>query len=184
MGVSKGAEIALVLASFLPQVGATVSINGTCNVYGGTIYHDGKVLIKGTPYAQEKMVITAEGLLKTAGFYVESPTSYIPVEQAQGQILFVAGEADQYYNSKQFANQALSRMRKHGRNNGRMISYPGAGHLIEPPGFPFCWASHLRGHSIPIVWGGEMIPHCEAEDSIWKEIQFFFRQHLNLSSNL
>ncbi|XP_056390448.1 acyl-coenzyme A amino acid N-acyltransferase 1-like [Hyla sarda] len=183
LGVSKGAEIALVLASFLPQIGATVSINGTCSVYGGTIYRDGEVLIKGTPYRQEKMVITAEGLLKVAGFY-ESPTSYIPVERAQGHILFVAGESDQYYNSKHFAESALSRMRKQGQSNGRMISYAGAGHLIEPPGFPFCWASHLRGHNIPIIWGGEMIPHCEAEKSIWKELQLFFLQHLNLSSNL
>ncbi|XP_071978852.1 acyl-coenzyme A amino acid N-acyltransferase 2-like [Engystomops pustulosus] len=184
LGVSKGAEIALVLASYLPQVGATVSINGTCNVFGGSIYHKGKVLIKGTPYTQEKMVITSEGLLKTAGFYQECPSSLIPVEKAQGSILFVAGEADQYYNSKYFAAVASYRMRKNGQNKGRMISYPGAGHLIEPPGFPFCWASNLRGHNIPIIWGGEMIPHCEAENSVWKELQVFFRQQLNLSSNL
>ncbi|KAM4023708.1 acyl-coenzyme A amino acid N-acyltransferase 1-like isoform 1-T3 [Anomaloglossus baeobatrachus] len=184
LSVSKGAEIALVVASYLPQIGATVSINGSCNVYGSTIYHNGKVLVKGAPYTQEKMMITSEGLLKLAGFYQETPTSYIPVENAQGQILFVAEEADQYYNSKHFAEVSLSRMRKHGRYNGRIISYPGAGHLIEPPGFPFCWASHLRGRKLPIVWGGDVIPHCEAEHSIWKEIQSFFRQHLNLSSNL
>ncbi|XP_040297135.1 acyl-coenzyme A amino acid N-acyltransferase 1-like [Bufo bufo] len=184
LGVSKGAEVALVLASYLPRVGATVSINGTCYVYGGSIYHEGKVIIKGTPYVQEKMVITADGFLKTAGFYEDSPASSIPVERAQGHILYITGEADQYFNSKHFAKVALSRMKKHGRTNGRMISYPGAGHQIEPPGFPFCWASSLRGHNIPLIAGGEMIPHCEAEESVWREIQLFFRQHLNLSSNL
>ncbi|KAM9305568.1 acyl-coenzyme A amino acid N-acyltransferase 2-like [Gastrophryne carolinensis] len=184
LGVSKGAEIALVLASFLPQIGACISINGTSNVFGSTIYHKGKVLIKGATYKQERMLITDEGVLRTAGFYEPHSYASIPVEKSAGHILFLAGKADQYYNSEEFAAVALYRMRKNGHSNCRMIIFPGAGHLIEPPGFPFSWASYLRGQNLPLLWGGEMIPHCKAEDSIWKEIQIFFRQNLCLYNKL
>ncbi|KAM4631899.1 acyl-coenzyme A amino acid N-acyltransferase 2-like [Discoglossus pictus] len=184
LGVSKGAEIALVIASYLPQIGATVSINGTCSLYGSTFYSKGNIILKGTAYNQEKMFITEEGLLQTAGLYDEITNSWIPVEKALGHILLVAGEADKYYNSKAFAKQALDRMREHGKDNGKMMSIHGAGHLIEPPGFPFCWASDLRGHRLPVLWGGELSPHCIAQDLIWKETQEFLHQNLVPPSKL
>ncbi|XP_073489170.1 acyl-coenzyme A amino acid N-acyltransferase 1-like isoform X2 [Aquarana catesbeiana] len=184
LGVSKGAEIGLLLASYLPQIGATVSINGSCNIYGSTIYHRGKVLIKGAPYIAEKTVITKEGFMSTAGLYEPRADSLIPVERASGHILFLASAADQYYNSQQFAQFPFYRLMRNEKTKSRMIIYPGAGHLIEPPGFPFSYASHLRGQNLPLLYGGEMIPHCQAEDSIWKEIQVFFRKHLLPSSNL
>ncbi|XP_072274971.1 acyl-coenzyme A amino acid N-acyltransferase 1-like [Pyxicephalus adspersus] len=184
LGVSKGAEIALLLASYLPQIGATVSINGTGNVFGSTIYHKGKVLIKGTPYTQEKMAITKEGFMSTAGLYDPRPSSLIPVQRATGNILFLTGAADQYYNSHSFAHFLYFHMIRHDNTKNRMKTYPGAGHLIEPPGFPFSYAAHLRGQNLPLLYGGELIPHCQAEDSIWKEIQVFFRKFLLPSSNL
>ncbi|XP_018422285.1 PREDICTED: acyl-coenzyme A amino acid N-acyltransferase 1-like [Nanorana parkeri] len=184
LGVSKGAEIALLLASYLPKIGATVSINGTSNVYGSTIYHKGKVIIDGTPYKQEKMVITKEGFMSTIGLYEPRADSLILVERAAGEILFLAGGADQYYNSQKFALFPFYRLKRNAKTKSKMITYPGAGHLIEPPGFPFAYASHLRGQNMPLLYGGEMIPHCQAEESIWKEIQAFFREHLGLSSNL
>ncbi|XP_053328089.1 acyl-coenzyme A amino acid N-acyltransferase 1-like [Spea bombifrons] len=184
LGVSKGAEIALMMSSFLPQIGATVSINGTCNLYGSTFYYKGKPILKGTNYNQEKMMITEEGLMCTTGLYDENSDSCIPVENASGQILFVAGEADQYYNSTYFAEKAMARMKKYLKTNGRLMSMPGAGHLIEPPGFPFCWASDLRGNRLPVLWGGEMFPHCLAQDFIWKECRSFLLKHLNQASKL
>ncbi|KAM5152462.1 acyl-coenzyme A amino acid N-acyltransferase 1-like [Mantella aurantiaca] len=184
LGASKGAEIALLMASYLTQVGVTVSINGTANIHGSTIYHKGNVLIKGTPYKQEKMVISKEGYLSIAGLYDPRPNSILMVERATGPILFLSGAADQYYNSQKFSQFPFYRMMRNGKTKSRMITYPGAGHLIEPPGFPFSYAAHLRGENMPLLYGGEMIPHCQAEDSIWKEIQAFFQQHLQLSSNL
>ncbi|MEE6498410.1 hypothetical protein FKM82_003085, partial [Ascaphus truei] len=184
VGVSKGAEIALMMASYLPQIGATVCINGTCSVYGSTFYYKGNLLLKGSFFNQEKMMITEEGLLHTAGLYDDCTDSFIPVEKAIGHILFVVGEADQYYNSKSFAEEGLARMIGHGRNNAKMLSFPGAGHLIEPPGFPFCWASDLRGHRLPILWGGQLFPHCTAQDLIWKESQVFLHHHLGSPSKL
>ncbi|KAM8933934.1 bile acid-CoA:amino acid N-acyltransferase-like [Pelodytes ibericus] len=184
LGVSKGAEIALVMASYLPQIGATISINGTSKLYGSTFYYKGKPILKGTNYTPEKMMITEEGLMCTAGLYDEKTESHIPVEKASGPILFVAGEKDQYYNSKYFAESALARMRKHRKRNGIILSLPGAGHLIEPPGFPFCWASNLRGHRISVLWGGEMFPHCIAQDSVWKESQSFLLKNLSNTSKL
>ncbi|KAM4697798.1 acyl-coenzyme A amino acid N-acyltransferase 1-like [Rhinophrynus dorsalis] len=184
VGVSKGAEIGLMMASYLPQIGATISINGTCNLYGGSFYYKGKLLLKGTAYNQERMSITEEGLLCTEGLYDDCNESIIPVEKALGHLLLVAGEADKYYKSKHFAEEALARIRKNGRSNAQIMSIPGAGHLIEPPGFPFCWASDLRGNRLPVLWGGEMFSHCVAQDSIWKESQVFLRYHLGNISKL
>ncbi|XP_053550349.1 bile acid-CoA:amino acid N-acyltransferase [Bombina bombina] len=184
VAVSKGAEIALTMASCLPQIGATVSINGSCNAYGGTFYYKGNIILKGTPYVQEGLIITEDGFLQMKQLYNEKNAISIPVERATGHILFVAGEADQYYNSKGFAEQAFTRLKKHGKKNGKVITIPGAGHLIEPPGIPFCRARDLRGHSAPVLWGGEMFPHCIAQETVWKMSQEFLHQHLGPSSKL
>ncbi|XP_013908007.1 PREDICTED: bile acid-CoA:amino acid N-acyltransferase isoform X4 [Thamnophis sirtalis] len=187
IGLSKGAEIALAMSTFLKEVVASVSINGPTRMTGTSLhFHD--VRIPETSYPSEKVVINEMGLAST--FYClghpldQAPeVSAIPVEKAQGHILFVVGEADQSLNSKVFAEAAMARAKKHGNNNCSLLSYPGAGHLIEPPGSPVCYAYPLRFSLIPIQWGGEMKPHAKAQEHSWNEILNFFKLHLGPLQN-
>ncbi|XP_063145235.1 bile acid-CoA:amino acid N-acyltransferase isoform X2 [Candoia aspera] len=177
IGLSKGAEIALAMGTFLKEVLATVCINGPTSM-SGTPLHFHDVSIPASPYLQEKILVNEMGLASSFFSLDETPVSTIPVEKAQGHVLFVVGEADQSLNSKVFAEAALARAKKYGRNHCRLLSYPGAGHLIEPPGSPVCYAYPVRVFPLPIQWGGEMKPHSKAQEHSWNEIQNFLKLHL------
>ncbi|XP_006111136.1 bile acid-CoA:amino acid N-acyltransferase [Pelodiscus sinensis] len=182
VAICKGAEIALAMATFLPQITATVCINGT-NAMHGTALRYRHLYVSPIPYRFECVQITALGLLSLYSVIGDTQAeanqgSLIPVEKALGQILFVVGESDQNYNSKAFAEEAMERMGQHGRKNCTLLSYPGAGHLIEPPGSPFCSCSWNPFFSLPLMWGGEAHAHAAAQEHSWREIQKFLWHHL------
>ncbi|XP_042665290.1 acyl-coenzyme A amino acid N-acyltransferase 2-like isoform X2 [Centrocercus urophasianus] len=180
IGVSKGAEVALAMAAFLPQVVATVWINGTTFLYGNPLHYKG-LRIPSIPYQTERILFTELGAMDNSAIFADprSPacsSSAIPVEKIQGKVLFVVGEADRSFNSKLFAQLAAERLPQ---DAYRLLSYPGAGHLIEPPGSPLCSISSLRGNPLPVVWGGEPQPHARAQQHSWQEIVQFLELHLS-----
>ncbi|KAJ7344223.1 hypothetical protein JRQ81_000173 [Phrynocephalus forsythii] len=187
IGVSKGAEIALAMAAFLEQIVAAVCINGPTRFHGTPLrFRD--VHIPAVPYRPENFLVTEMGTLVDMYMTEEvgDDASAIPLENAQGHILFVVGEADCSLNSKLHAELAIARARKYGKNNCTLLSYPGAGHLIEFPGSPLCFSSLMRNCFRPLQWGGNLELHAKAQEHSWKEIQSFFELHLGPlgSSNL
>ncbi|XP_063145233.1 bile acid-CoA:amino acid N-acyltransferase isoform X1 [Candoia aspera] len=188
IGLSKGAEIALAMGTFLKEIAATVCINGATRMNGASLhFHD--INIPAVPYSSEKVLINEMGLMSS--FHVMGDpldavhqVSAIPVEKAQGHILFVVGEADQSLNSKVFAEMALARAKKYGRTNCSLLSYPRAGHMIEAPGSPICFISYIRGSALPTIWGGEIKSHAKAEEHFWEEVLKFFDLHLGPAENL
>ncbi|ELW68420.1 Acyl-coenzyme A amino acid N-acyltransferase 2 [Tupaia chinensis] len=182
ISVSKGAEIGLAMACYLKQVVASVCINGPNMVFG-------------VPLRYRDLVMTPKHLVEECTqFHISGAVrlyrrrgdprdelnheSLLPVEKAQGSILFIVGENDECMNSRACAEQAMDQLRSHGRSSGRMLVYPGAGHLIEPPYSPLCFASWTRGVLWPLLWGGDSVGHAAAQEHAWGEIQRFFRQHL------
>ncbi|XP_039922334.1 acyl-coenzyme A amino acid N-acyltransferase 2-like [Hirundo rustica] len=179
VGVSKGAEVALAMATFLPQVVATVWINGTAFMHGNPLVYK-ELRIPPIPYYTERVLFTELGAMDNSAIFADPRdpayrASAIPVEKIRGKVLFVVGEADRSFNSKLFAELALARMPP---ESGRILSYPGAGHLIEPPGSPLCSNSSIRGTPRPLAWGGEPQPHARAQEHSWQEILKFLELHL------
>lgn len=179
VGVSKGAEVALAMAAFLPQVVATVWINGTAFLHGNPLVYK-ELRIPPIPHYTERILFTELGAMDNSAIFADPRdpayrTSAIPVEKIQGKVLFVVGEADRSFNSKLFAELALARMPP---ESGRILSYPGAGHLIEPPGSPLCSTSSIRGTPRPVAWGGEPQPHARAQEDSWREILQFLELQL------
>ncbi|XP_042641096.1 acyl-coenzyme A amino acid N-acyltransferase 1-like isoform X2 [Tyto alba] len=185
VGVSKGAEVALAMATFLPQVVATVWINGTAFLHGNPlVYKD--LHIPPIPYQAERVIITEMGALDNMAIFADPQdpaysTSAIPTEKIRGKVLFVVGEADRSLNSKLFAELAMARMPP---ESCRLLSYPGAGHLIEPPGSPLCSSSSIRGSPRPLVWGGEAQAHAKAQEHSWQEIIQFLELHLGPAATM
>ncbi|XP_077201456.1 acyl-coenzyme A amino acid N-acyltransferase 2-like isoform X2 [Paroedura picta] len=182
VAICKGAEIALAMATYLTQIEATVCINGPNAVNGYPLYYR-DLCIQPIPYKYERMLITEQGAVDLSNIFGDPQAelhrgSIIPVEKAQGKILFVVGEKDRNYNSKAFATEIMERMKKLGKTHCALLSYPGAGHLIEPPSSPFCYQSWLPHLSSPVVWGGEGQAHDAAQVHSWKEIQKFLHLHL------
>ncbi|XP_064309046.1 acyl-coenzyme A amino acid N-acyltransferase 1-like [Phalacrocorax carbo] len=185
VGVSKGAEVALAMATFLPQVVATVWINGTAYLHGNPlVYKD--LRIPPIPYFTERVILAEMGALDNSSIFADPrdpaySASAIPVEKVRGKVLFVVGEADRSFNSKLFAELAMARMPP---ESGRLLSYPGAGHLIEPPGSPLCGISSIRGTPRPVVWGGEAQAHAKAQEHSWQEIIQFLELHLGSTATM
>ncbi|XP_010013950.1 PREDICTED: LOW QUALITY PROTEIN: acyl-coenzyme A amino acid N-acyltransferase 2-like [Nestor notabilis] len=187
IGISKGAEVALAMATFLPQGVATVWINGTglgtAFLHGNPlVYKD--ISLPAIPYGLERVLITEMGALDNSAVFgdPQDPThrsSAIPVEKIKGKVLFVVGEADRSLNSKLFARLAMAQMPP---EQSHLLSYPGAGHLIEPPCSPLCSISSIRSSPLPLLWGGEVKPHAEAQEHSWKEIIRFLEKHLGCAT--
>ncbi|KAH9494496.1 hypothetical protein Btru_020152 [Bulinus truncatus] len=64
------------------------------------------------------------------------------------------------------------------KNNFTYITYPGAGHLIEPPYAPRCGTSYNKIFKMNMLWGGNDKQHCQAQEDSWPKILQFFNQHL------
>lgn len=183
ISVSKGAEIGLAMACFLKQVVAIVCINGPNAIFEFPLRYR-NLVITPIPSFLEHLQIDVSGAVRLRHYRGDprdksNQQSVLPVEKAGGQILFIVGEDDESSNSKEYAKQALDQLRSHGRSNGRMLVYPGAGHLIEPPYAPLCYASRNNHLSVPLLWGGDPAAHAAAQEHAWGEIQKFFRQYLS-----
>ncbi|XP_054828015.1 acyl-coenzyme A amino acid N-acyltransferase 1-like [Eublepharis macularius] len=182
IGLSKGSEIALAMASFLEQIVIAICINGPTTVNGAPLrFQD--IYIPAVPYYPEKILINSMGAIHNCRIIGDpqdeaNQASVIPLEKAQGQVLFVVGEDDHTFNSKLFAELAIARAKKYGKNNCTLLSYPGAGHLIEPPASPLCICSWMPGSPKPTQWGGKMELHAKAQEHSWKEIQKVLELHL------
>ncbi|XP_012493756.1 PREDICTED: bile acid-CoA:amino acid N-acyltransferase-like [Propithecus coquereli] len=181
VSICKGAEIGLSMAVHLKQITAAVLINGPTftvgvpHVYRGQVYQP-------VPHSAQLITINALGAVEFYHLFeetrAESSKSFFPIEKAQGHFLFIVGEEDKNINSKTNAELAIDQLRRNGKNNWTLLSYPGAGHLIDPPYAPLCFASGIGHVCSAIHWGGEMIPHAAAQEHAWKEIQKFLRKHL------
>ncbi|XP_062063846.1 acyl-coenzyme A amino acid N-acyltransferase 1-like [Lepus europaeus] len=181
LSVCKGAEIGLAMACYLKQVVATVCINGPNAITEVPLrYKD--LVVAPTGLFPERIQLHISGALRLRHCRGDprelNRQSVLPVEKARGWILFIVGEKDEFLDGRARAEQALAQLASHGRINGRMLAYPGAGHLIEPPYAPLCYMSWNPGVSLPLLWGGDRVAHAAAQEHAWGEIQKFFRQHL------
>ncbi|XP_073440874.1 acyl-coenzyme A amino acid N-acyltransferase 1-like [Dendrobates tinctorius] len=185
VGICKGAEIALGMASYLPQVAATVCINGP-NAVNGINMVCGDHIVKPIPFKKERILKANFGSYTFTNAVgdprkPEFQDSIIPLEKASGPILFFVGNKDQHCNNLVFVTEAKSRAEKYGKKDVYVQCYPGAGHLLEPPGSPFCPFSEGQYFPVPLAWGGELQPHCRAQETSWKEMQEFFRKNIRCS---
>ncbi|XP_072122176.1 acyl-coenzyme A amino acid N-acyltransferase 1-like [Mobula birostris] len=180
IGSSKGADLALSMITFIPKVTASVCISG-CNANTLTDLYYKDVYLPCVTHNLDEIIRLDSGVLDLSGTLSdpnENQKSIIPLEKAEGHILFVVGEDDKILNSKLFAEEAIKRLNTHGKNNYKLLSYPGTGHHIEPPCSPYCFAVIDRFLGHPVLSGGEPIKHCYAQEDSWRKIQEFLHLHL------
>ncbi|CAI5640447.1 unnamed protein product [Oreochromis niloticus] len=184
VGRSKGADLALSLATFVPGVEAAVCINSNSANVGVPLYHKKQKILSPLMYDLSKLIPTESGA--SIGKYIcedplaeKSKGSLIPIERAKAHFLFVAGEDDLWWDSKAYMDQMVERLKRHGKENFESVSYRGAGHLLEPPYEPFCPSSAHGILRYLSSWGGQPKAHAAAEVQLWKKIQEFFRTHLS-----
>ncbi|NXP20114.1 ACOT2 thioesterase, partial [Scytalopus superciliaris] len=182
IGTGKGAELALSMITFLPEVVAAVSISG-CSSNTIADLHYGEMTLPGLRFNMNKVSVSDTGVFDIFEA-LDDPTNpanspcTIPIEKAEGHFLLVVGEDDRMWKSSLYAELAIRRLRQHGRENFELLSYPGAGHRIDPPSTPFCHVAMDRVLGVPVLGGGESKAHAHAQEHSWGKIQEFLHLHL------
>ncbi|KAK0145684.1 Acyl-coenzyme A thioesterase 1 [Merluccius polli] len=183
ISLSKSGDLALSIATYLPNVKATAWINGCCSNIALPLYYRGSQINSALMYDPHKAVVTESGALNIKHclhdpLAPENKGSLIPIERATGSFLFVAAEDDLNWDSCFFANQMAEKLRRHGKENFEKVFYPRSGHYLEPPFGPYCPSSFHGVVGTMVAWGGEPKAHATAEVHLWNKIQEFFRTHL------
>ncbi|KAH0517301.1 Acyl-coenzyme A thioesterase 1 [Microtus ochrogaster] len=180
LGISKGGELGLAMASFLKGIKAAVFINGSVAAVGNTIYYKDET-IPPVSLLRDRVKVTKDGFLDVVEG-LQSPLvetkSFIPVERSDTTFLFLVGQDDHNWKSEFYANEISKRLQAHGKEKPQIILYPEAGHYIEPPYFPLCKAGMHVLVGTNITFGGEPKPHAMAQVDAWQQLQTFFHKHL------
>ncbi|XP_066524208.1 peroxisomal succinyl-coenzyme A thioesterase-like isoform X2 [Hoplias malabaricus] len=113
------------------------------------------------------------------------PSMKLDVGQIKCPLLLVNGEDDQNCPTVESAEDMALIMDKAGnRHLLQVLTYPGAGHLIEAPYTPHHRASNfvVQGTKtkVLLLWGGQTKPHSDAQEDSWQKILAFLQQHLYL----
>ncbi|XP_020665840.3 acyl-coenzyme A thioesterase 1 [Pogona vitticeps] len=182
VGTGKGAELALSMMTFLPDVVAAVCISG-CSSITASALHYGKMTLPGLCFNMSRIRISESGVFDMYEALDDpmdpaNSCSRIPVEKAEGHFLFVVGEDDRHWKSSLYAKIAIDCLRQHGKDNFKLLSYAGAGHHINPSFSPVCSVTLDRILGVPILAGGESKAHAHAQEHSWGKILEFLHFHL------
>ncbi|XP_037359581.1 acyl-coenzyme A thioesterase 1-like [Talpa occidentalis] len=182
LGISKGGELCLSMASFLKGITACVIINGSVINVAGALHYKGEILTP-APVNRNRIKMTKDGFSDILDIFNKpleeaDQKSLIPVERAESAFLFLVGQDDHNWHSEYYASEASKCLQASGKEKPQVILYPGTGHYIEPPYFPLCPASLHTLVDRPVIWGGEPRAHAMAQEDAWKKLQTFFHIHL------
>ncbi|KAG8012404.1 Acyl-coenzyme A thioesterase 4 [Nibea albiflora] len=116
------------------------------------------------------------------------PTLKVDVGRLQCPLLLVVGEDDQNWPAYESAMDMKEMMEKAGNSHLlTVLSYPNAGHLIEPPYTPHArFSKFITVHSrqrVMVLWGGETAAHSRAQEDAWRKMLIFLRENLYGGTN-
>ncbi|KAM6927560.1 acyl-coenzyme A thioesterase 1-like [Xenentodon cancila] len=109
------------------------------------------------------------------------PESVVKLENLSCPLMYIVGEDDLSASSIENADVIEETLRTAGKSElFTRLSYPGAGHLIEPPYSPNSRSSmwSIKPEKLITVWGGHPAPHAFAQEDAWKKILKFMESHL------
>ncbi|XP_030632320.1 bile acid-CoA:amino acid N-acyltransferase isoform X2 [Chanos chanos] len=112
------------------------------------------------------------------------PENFVKIENLNCPLLYILGEDDLSCAAVENADEIEKRLRAVGKSHlFNCVSYPGAGHLIEPPYTPNARASlwTTRPTKLITLWGGNLAQHAVAQEDSWKRILGFLDLYLRQS---
>ena len=93
----------------------------------------------------------------------------------------IVGEDDKNWNSRQYADIAIKRVNRSGKNNLHVVSFPGAGHSIGHPYVPpriYGYHGALPRGMVMNFGGQDIKKHIEAQVQARRKIVSFFKEKL------
>ena len=193
-----GSWVALLMASLgMKAVKAVVVISPVLSAFPLPFSYKGKVS-ELLPFEISQKISTKQGTIwryaipavNDVSAPVDKYSSITPVENISCPVLLVFGTGDLNVPSDFSTELIFNRLKAHGKKHlCSILRYPEAGHLIEPPYTPHCYAS-FSGNIAKwsgddyLVWGGEMNTHAKAQEDAWPKILNFLQRNLQHSSKL
>jgi hypothetical protein len=181
LGLSKGAEAALLLGASDPRIDVVVGLSPTHVVWSAvgdnrrrpqrsswTVAGEPVPFI---PYDDNWVPASDARPVAYRGMYAQSlrtnaelvPDAAIPVERIKGQLLLAAGEDDQLWPSAMFAEHIVRRRVEHGLHT-TLVTHPRAGHRPILPG-----EGVITGGA-PLARGGTPEADAELGASLWAQL--------------
>ncbi|XP_038667667.1 peroxisomal succinyl-coenzyme A thioesterase-like isoform X1 [Scyliorhinus canicula] len=184
LGLSLGFTLALMMAVELPD------IHPKCLVcISGSHYHilrQGETDLPNFQFHSDKVKMTEDGSMIWRNIifpFPDDPKLMVQVDKVQCPMMLICGQDDQNWPAPESAIEIQKIMKAAGKEHLlTSLSYPQAGHLIEPPYSPHVRESKFKMHSanktVNVLWGGEAKPHADAQEDSWKRVLAFLGKHL------
>ncbi|XP_047202281.1 bile acid-CoA:amino acid N-acyltransferase-like [Girardinichthys multiradiatus] len=109
------------------------------------------------------------------------PESLVKLEKLDCPLMYIVGEDDLSTSSTENADLIEKSLQSAGKSHLlTRLSYPGTGHLIEPPYSPNARESMwvIKPKKLITMWGGHPAPHAAAQEDAWKKILDYLEKHL------
>lgn len=179
LGLSRGAELALLLATIYPDLHAVVA------------YMPSNVVVRGCCDAGSPIAWTLGGRAVAApvaptGRSMTIDRPEIPVERIHGAVILISGRDDEVWPSTEMADDIMARLRQHRFAHPFVhLAYDHAGHGI---GRPFTSTMELNSRRHPLTgrlvrMGGTPSGTARARADSWRRMLAFVDQHLRDSVN-
>lgn len=141
VGGSRGGELALLVGSEFDGVGAVVGYSPSGVVVQGAVSDEAAWTKDGEPLPFADFGTVVSGGLEN----VLEQEYMIPVEEIDGPVLLVTGEADQLWPATTLSEFVIRRLDSHNHSHQYdHLSYENAGHLVQLP--------HLPTPGTDLVW--------------------------------
>jgi dienelactone hydrolase len=205
LGVSRGAELALLAASRLPQIGAVAAYAPSAVAWssGGRDKSTGETIpcwtwngeaIPFAPLPLRRFIARSAipvGLLRRPVKFRNLFRSalrnreavrqaMIPVERASGPILLISGGDDCVWPAARMAEMIVAHSRSCGFSHAvEHVNYPRAGHALRYPFMPTtARMSRSQGVKFSILFGGTAVADAHAQEGAWRHTITFFARNL------
>ena len=205
LGVSRGAELALLIASRFPQVRAVAAYAPSAVAWssGGRDRATGEAIpcwtwngeaVPSAPLPLRGFIVRSAipvGLLRRPVKFrnlfrsalrnrAAVEQAMIPAEEIRGPILLISGGDDCVWPAGPMAETIVARLRSRGFTyNAQHVNYPHAGHSLRYPGMPTtARMARSRGVKFPIAFGGTASADAEAQADAWRRAIAFFQKNL------
>lgn len=206
LGVSRGAELALLSASRFPSVRAVVAYAPSSVAWDSGGYYKGTDksipawTCRGEPIPSTPLPLRSFMLrsalpvvamrrpvmfrnLFGAGLRNEDAVARaaIPAERCNGPILLISGGDDHVWPAKRMAEAITQRLEQHGfQHEVEHLHYPSAGHLLRYPHLPTTARSsrHENLYGARLSFGGDAPSDAEAQADSWRRTIAFLSKHL------
>jgi dienelactone hydrolase len=205
LGISRGAELALLLSSTLPEIRAVVAYAPSAVAWGsgGRDKASGEIIpcwtrgreaipfaplpLRGfmarsaVPVALLRRPVKFRGLFRAALRNREAiARAQIPVERTRGPILLISGGDDHVWPASRMAEMLCARLRaRNFAHSVKHLHYPKAGHELRYPFLPStARTTRPGGFKFAISFGGTAEADAAAQKDAWRRALAFFHNSL------